>query len=87
MEDVPPFIRLSSIDVTFVVVDPFAICPDYNPKVVVETAECFLLAIVEVREQLFANLAAPLLIDWKIRVGRQILLPNQPCAFLVKSLH
>lgn len=86
-EEEAPFLWLESKEdtrISFVVIDPFIICPGYSPKIsradlqqlnAAEDAELILLAIVNTLETPYTmNLAAPLLINWAQKKGKQILL-------------
>lgn len=86
-----PFLRLESkadSRVSFVVIDPFVMCPNYLPKIsrfdlkqlnVLDESELILLAIVNTSKKPYtANLAAPILIHWDEKKGKQILLQEDP---------
>lgn len=86
-----PFLRLESIEnreLFFYVTDPFLECPNYTPSFLQKDlqevgvnyeAKLILLAIVYTKSRPFTlNLAAPLLIHWSKRIGKQILIDNNP---------
>lgn len=84
-----PYLRLVSQDsetVSFMVVDPFPIYPDYEPTItqqdledlgVGREAKLIILTIVNRHERPFTmNLQAPLLIYWHKRRAKQLLFPG-----------
>jgi len=86
-----PFLRLEALEnhkLTFYVIDPFLEHPNYTPTLtqidlrevgVVYEAKLILLAIVNTNERPFVmNLAAPLLIHWSKRQGKQLLIHDEP---------
>jgi flagellar assembly factor FliW len=85
-----PFLRLVSLEneaITFMLIDPFSICPSYEPVItkqdiydlqVGDEAKLIMLAIVNTHERPIAmNLEAPLLIHWHLKRGKQLLFPNE----------
>lgn len=83
-----PFLRLTHSKLQFIVIDPYEVCPGYQPHMVKTTfAEpAFLLAIVCLQQEGYTiNLAAPLLIEWEQRRGQQLLIPDEPTEFLIKD--
>lgn len=75
--------------VSFIVIDPKEFMPEYNPILtdvdkealkVTNTEECLCCAIVSVPEnsdKISANLLAPIFINHKKNIGRQVILQNQ----------
>lgn len=93
-EEKHPYLWLMASEVTFLVVDPLLICSSYRPTLLQRdldylrvgpgAQQLFLLAIVQRRKEGDTlNLAAPLLIDWGRKTGRQILVPNQPVEYSI----
>lgn len=91
-----PFLRLLSLengDFFFYTIDPFIGCPDYNPPLAkqdlkdvgaFDDTKLVMLAIVDVKSRpLTMNLAAPLLINWHRKVGKQLLFPHDSAYPLV----
>ncbi|NGX54877.1 MAG: Flagellar assembly factor FliW [Chlamydiae bacterium] len=81
-----PFLRLTHSKLQFIVMDPFEACPDYEPHLGETPFQkpAFLLAIVCLQQDHYTiNLAAPLLIEWEQRRGRQLLIPDEPNEFLI----
>lgn len=78
-----PFLWLINEKYRFVVIDPFVICPEYDPAIQARFDEpAFLLSIVSLQKSRpTLNLAAPLLIEWDQKCGRQLLLPGEPTDF------
>lgn len=89
--DVPLFwLEASDMDeVTFPVVDPYVLCPDYAPEFnqqdlealeLDEADDLLLLCLVTMvnlkNQKMTINLAAPLLINWRKGIGRQSVLTN-----------
>lgn len=87
-----PFSFLQSVDdpdLTFVVMDPLVVRPDYRVEVpasevkdlgITEASQAIILAIVTVPEdlrQMTVNLQAPLIINSKNRLAKQIVLRDQ----------
>lgn len=85
-----PYLRLEAQEndlISFVVIDPFLILPEYEPTLsqkdiqdvgVLHEAKLILLAIVNTKDRPFTmNLAAPLLIHWHKRKGKQLLLHHE----------
>lgn len=89
-----PFLRLVAKEyrkISFLLIDPFVICPDYNPlpcrydvKEDDATTGLFLLALVNSKKK-EANLSAPLLINWEKKCGVQLLLPDEPDNFKLEE--
>jgi flagellar assembly factor FliW len=86
-----PFLRFEALEnraLAFYVIDPFLAYPDYTPSLsqadledvgVLHEAKLIVLAIVYTKERPFTmNLSAPLLIHWSKRLGKQLLLQNDP---------
>jgi flagellar assembly factor FliW len=86
-----PLLRLESIDnstLAFYVIDPFTYCPFYEPTLthtdlkdvgVIQEAKLILLAIVDINSHLHTmNLGAPLLIHWSKKLGKQLLMDQDP---------
>lgn len=87
-----PFLWLQALDqprLAFVTVDPFLVSPDYLPDISDEDVrqlgishedEAFLLSIVNIHndpmEGITANLISPIVINWKKRIGKQVILQN-----------
>jgi flagellar assembly factor FliW len=82
-----PFLRLEASQnrsLSFYVIDPFLHAPDYFPSIaradledvgVLYEAKLILFAIVNTKEHPFTmNLAAPLLIHWFKKLGKQLLM-------------
>ena len=73
-----------TLEIAFLVVDPFCIHPEFNPEItkndldnigVADEATLLLLSIVNKKTTpISLNLKAPLLIDWDQRLGCQIVL-------------
>ncbi len=82
-----PFLRLTHSKLQFIVMDPFEVCPDYEPRIVktIFSESAVLLAIICLQQdRCTVNLAAPLLIEWEERRGEQLLIPDEPTEFLIK---
>lgn len=91
-EEEAPFLWLQSQNkpnVAFVTIDPFLICPEYLPDIpdddiaalgVQAEEDVFILSIVNIRNtpqfQITANLLSPVVINWKERVAKQVILNN-----------
>lgn len=88
-----PFLWLQSVDhpeFTFVVVDPFKVKEDYTIDVpdsdiaalgIEDPAEILVFCIVVIPEdvsKMTANLKGPVIINTKLRKGKQVLLENSP---------
>jgi flagellar assembly factor FliW len=80
----------SNPDVSFLTLDPFLVCPDYQPEFSDEDLD--LLNIQNVEEmlvlcmahlgkkhshQLSVNLKAPIVINWATGLGKQLIITNQ----------
>jgi len=87
-----PFLWLQSVDnleLSFIIIDPQEFNPDYNPLLsevdktaleVNDTEECQFYTIVVVpkdSDKISANLLAPLVINKKISIGKQVILKDQ----------
>jgi flagellar assembly factor FliW len=70
----------------FHLMDPFVACPDYAPLITArdlldlhlpkQEAKLILFTIVNTQETPYTiNLAAPLLVHWSKRIGKQLLMP------------
>lgn len=93
-----PFLRLEveSRAFSFFVIDPFLEHVDYTPTLtqqdlqdldVLHEAKLFMLSIVNTNEHPYTmNLAAPLLIHWAGRLGKQLLFPEDNAYPLVSIL-
>ena len=78
----------SNADLTFMIADPFTFFADYDLEIDDDTAEALGLSpenmpqifnIVSVREkieEMTANLAAPIVINWRDRLAMQVVLEN-----------
>lgn len=91
-EEEAPFMWLQALNepnLAFIVVDPFVIHPDYKPDLLDEDAktlkikepeDALLLAIVNVRNNpeqgITANLVGPLVVNWREKIGKQVILKN-----------
>lgn len=91
-EEESPFMWLQAVsnpNLSFIVVDPFLISPEYRPDICdadVETLEledpshAFVLSIVNVRNSetqgITINLVGPIVINWKKQIGKQVILQN-----------
>ena len=91
-EEEAPFLWLqaSSIpNLAFITIDPFLICPDYRPDICDEDVDTLkitteddviILSIVNIKnsneEGVTANLVGPVVINWKEKVGKQVILQN-----------
>jgi len=93
-EDYVPFSWLLSIDppgLMFPIVDPKLIVPDYNPKINGgQSIGDVMLVIVTIGSEngnVTANLRAPVLIDSKIREGRQVILTDSsyPLRYIINQ--
>ena len=86
-----PFLRVEAQENStffFYAIDPFLGCPDYTPSLnrqdlqemgVVNEANLIMLALVNVNERPFTmNLAAPLIIHWPKKLGKQLLMNDNP---------
>jgi len=95
-EDIKPFLYLKSLEIEelgFVCIDPFLICKDYLLKIsAVDLSHlqlkdpqdalvfCFVTVKPDPKENT-ANLLAPVIINIKTRIGRQVILENYPVRF------
>ena len=91
-EEEAPFMWLQALAVpnlAFVVVDPFLVHPDYQPDLldsdveslkIEDESDVFILSIVNLRHNseqgITANLVGPIVINWKERIGKQVILKN-----------
>jgi flagellar assembly factor FliW len=91
-EEEAPFLWLQAEDqpqLAFITIDPFLVCPDYTPDVSDEDVDflkienqedAVILSIVNVRNNpdflITANLLSPLIINWKEKIGKQVILRN-----------
>lgn len=87
-----PFLWLQATeqpDLAFVTVDPFLICPEYAPEISqddldslkVKTKEdVFILSIVNMKavkeQQISANLVGIILVNWKAKLAKQVIIKN-----------
>lgn len=90
--DTQPFMFMHSIqppDLVFVCIDPFLVCPDYQPRIsdadtsflhLKQPEDVLVLAIVTVRKDVretTANLQAPIIINMQTSLGKQIICEGQ----------
>lgn len=91
-EDEAPFIWLqckSKPRLAFVTIDPFLVCSNYLPDItdedvdllkIEEEKDVFIISIVNIRNQpefsMTANLLSPIVINWKEKLGKQVILRN-----------
>lgn len=90
-EEEAPFLWLqaaSTSNFAFITIDPFLVFPEYRPDIAEEDVkilelnseeEAFVLCIVTIHNQSHAittNLVSPIIINWKKRLGKQVILRN-----------
>jgi flagellar assembly factor FliW len=91
-EEEAPFIWLhSSINqnMSFITIDPFHIIPNYRPDIheddilklkIKNEEDIALLIIINIKnnkkKEVTANFISPILINWKERLGKQVILKN-----------
>lgn len=91
-EEEAPFLWLQSTDnpnLAFIIIDPFLIHPEYRPDIsdedvkfleIDDPTDAFVLAIVNIRngndQEVTANLISPIVINWKKRLAKQVILRN-----------
>lgn len=90
--DTQPFMFMHSIkppDLVFVCIDPFIVCPGYQPRIsdadtsflhLERPEDALVLAIVTVRKDVSettANLQAPIIINMQTSLGKQIICEGQ----------
>jgi flagellar assembly factor FliW len=91
-EEEAPFIWLQAVstpNLAFVTIDPFLVYPEYRPdigdddvkKLKIENEEdVLILGIVNISndpaEGITTNLVGPVVINWKMRLGKQVVLQN-----------
>ncbi len=87
-----PFLWLQAIEVphlAFLMIDPFIVLPDYQPDVLEEDVtilgiqspeDALILSIVNMKQVqtqgATINLVGPILINWKKRIGKQVIIRN-----------
>lgn len=87
-----PFLWLQAVQepgLAFVTVDPFLVHPDYLPDIsdtdvhqlkIQHEDDAFLLCIVNIhsdlKEGITANLISPIVINWKEKLAKQVILQN-----------
>jgi flagellar assembly factor FliW len=81
-KDFEPFLFLVSIDepyLEFPIVNPFLFFPDYDTELVIESEDETIFTIVSLKkelEKITVNLKAPLFVNIKERIGKQIIINN-----------
>lgn len=91
-EDEAPFLWLQAVSIpnlAFVTIDPFLVYPGYRPDIsendvkalqIEGEEDVLILSIVTINNQsdegVVANLVGPIVINWKKRLGRQVILQN-----------
>jgi len=91
-EEEAPFLWLQAQSIpslAFVTIDPFLIYQDYRPDICDEDVnilninnedDAFLLSIVNIHHNpqhgITTNLVSPIVINWKQRLGKQVILQN-----------
>ncbi|MDF2577038.1 MAG: fliW [Chlamydiales bacterium] len=91
-EEETPFVWLQAAhnpETSFLTVDPFIIHPSYLPDIseedlqavnIGDLSDVFLTCIVNMRNNheqgVTVNLVSPILINWKSKVGKQVILQN-----------
>lgn len=87
-----PFLWLQSVnlpELAFITIDPFLICPNYSPDIadedlgsleIQQQEDVFVLSIVNMKhyqEQVItANLVGLIVINWKKKLGKQVIIQN-----------
>jgi flagellar assembly factor FliW len=91
-EEEAPFLWLQAVSVpnlAFVMIDPFVVYPGYRPDVsdddvalleIEKEEDVFILSIVNLsqnpNEGITANLVGPVVLNWRKKVGKQVVLQN-----------
>ncbi|MCH1429959.1 MAG: flagellar assembly protein FliW [Chlamydiales bacterium] len=87
-----PFLWLQAVtmpELAFVAIDPFLICPDYRPEIseadlkqlkVSKKEDVLILSIVNMKDKvskgITTNLVGVILINWKEKIGKQVIIKN-----------